>query len=177
MNCETIIICAVAANGGIGLNGDLAFHISADLKRFKAITTGHTVVMGRKTFESLPKGALPDRRNIVVTRNPEKFSEWQALHSATLRPAEAASSLEEAFAMAKSAGETKLFIIGGGTIYKAALPMTDRLEITEIAADAEDADTFFPSIPAEEWEVAAAGEWQRDEKSGVDFRFVSRQRI
>lgn len=178
MNCELIIICAVAANGGIGRDGDLAFHISADLKRFKALTSGHTVVMGRKTFESLPKGPLPNRRNIVITRNPGRLvvSPQGGLpeqRSACARGFETAPSLEAAIAMAEAAGETELFIIGGGQIYAAAMPMANRLEITEIGADAIGADTYFPAIDPNEWEPAASEPWQRDEKSGADYRFVT----
>lgn len=176
MNCELTIICAVAKNGGIGRNGDLAFHISADLKRFKALTTGHTVVMGRKTFESLPKGALPNRRNIVVSRNPEKLADRMREHAATVRPAEVAPSVEAAIAMAEAAGETEIFIIGGGQIYASTIPLADRLEITEIGADAIDADTYFPAIGSDEWEPTASEPWQEDEKSGVDYRFVTYRR-
>lgn len=164
MNCEVIIICAVAADGGIGRNGDLAFHISADLKRFKALTTGHTVVMGRKTFESLPKGALPNRRNIVVTRNPD-------LH---FPGAETAGSIQEAIAMAEAAGETELFIIGGGQIYAAAFPLADRLEITEINAAAPDADTFFPTIDPALWTLCPQpSPWLTDDRSGTPYRFAT----
>lgn len=173
MNCELVIICAVAANGGIGRDGDLIFHISADLRRFKALTTGHTVVMGRKTFESLPKGALPNRRNIVVTHNPEKLAAWMADRAGEIRPAEIAPTIEDALNMAKAAGETELYVIGGGSIYSSLLSRADRLEITEIAADAADADTFFPAISTNEWKAVSISPWQQDEKSGADYRFVT----
>ncbi len=138
---ETIIIAAVAADRAIGRGGDLAFHISADLKRFKALTTGHTVIMGRKTFESLPKGALPNRRNIVVTHNP----------SLSFPGAETAGSIDTALNLARAAGETKAFIIGGAQIYAQAFPIADRLEITAIDAEAPDADAFFPEISPATW--------------------------
>lgn len=155
----TTIIVAVARNGAIGRKGDLAFHISADLKRFKALTTGHTVVMGRRTFESLPKGALPDRRNIVVTRN-RAFS---------APGAETAPSLEAALEMARG---SEVFIIGGGEIYRQALPLADRLEITEINADCPDADTFFPPVDPEAWQLAGAEPQATDPKSRLEYRFV-----
>lgn len=153
------IIAALGRDRAIGRNGDLAFHIREDLRHFKALTTGHTVVMGRKTFDSLPKGALPDRRNIVITRN--------AAFSAP--GAERAASLDEAIAMA--AGE-EIFIIGGGEIYRQAIGMADRLELTLIDADSPDADTFFPEYPAEEWSKETDSGVMTDEKSGLRYSFI-----
>lgn len=138
---ETIIIAAVAADRAIGRGGDLAFHITADLRRFKALTTGHTVIMGRKTFESLPKGALPGRRNIVVTRDPSR----------SFLGADTATSIDAALDLARAAGETEAFILGGAQIYAQALPVADRLEITAIEADAPDADAYFPEISPALW--------------------------
>ena len=133
------IIVAVDLNNAIGRGGDMLYHLSADLRRFKALTMGHTLIMGRKTFDSLPKGALPGRRNIVVSRN-----------TAFSAPgAERASSLEEAIAMA---GNAEIFIIGGGQIYAQALPLADTIELTVISDRAESADTFFPAIPEGEFE-------------------------
>ena len=159
---QTVIIAAVASNLGIGRNGDLAFHISADLKRFKALTTGHTVIMGRKTFESLPKGALPNRRNIVVTRNSE----------AAFPGAETAGSLTAAIDMARNAGETEAFIIGGAQIYAQALPLADRLEITAIDIPANGADAFFPPIP-DNWHPIASVPRLIDEKTSLPYRFLT----
>lgn len=156
----TTIIAAVAHDGAIGRNGDLAFHISADLKRFKALTTGHTVVMGRRTFESLPKGALPNRRNIVVTRN--------AAYGAP--GIETAASLDEALAMA--AGD-EIFIIGGGEIYRQAIGMADRLELTEIDADCQGADTFFPTVDPAQWQPVSATEPDTDPRTGTPYRFAT----
>lgn len=158
----TTIIAALGTDRSIGRNGDLAFHISSDLRRFKALTTGHTVVMGRKTFESLPKGALPNRRNIVITRNAE----------ATFPGAEIAPSLEYALKMATDAGETEAFVIGGGQIYAAAMPVADRLALTEVLAEAPDADTFFPAFSREVWEETENSGTLTDEKSGLAYRFV-----
>lgn len=130
------IIAAVTADNAIGRGGDLIFHIREDLKRFKTLTMGHTVVMGRHTWDSLPKGALPGRRNIVVTRN----------RSLTFPGAESAASLPDAIELARAAGETEAFIIGGAQIYDAAINLADRLELTMIDATAPDADVHFPAV-------------------------------
>lgn len=142
------MIVAIAKEGAIGRGGELLFHISDDLKRFKALTTGHAVIMGRKTFESLPKGALPGRRNIVVTRN-----------SGYTAPAiETAPTLGEAVAMALS-GDDEPFIIGGGEIYRQGMGFASALYVTEIDAAVADADTFFPTIDPEVWAVAETSPW------------------
>ena len=125
------LIVAIDRKGAIGRRGELLYHISADLRRFKALTTGHTVVMGRKTFESLPKGALPNRRNIVVSR--------QTGFSAP--GIEVAHSLESALGMADS---SDIYIIGGAEIYRQALPMADRLLLTVIDAETPDATHSSP---------------------------------
>ncbi|MDE6199488.1 MAG: dihydrofolate reductase [Muribaculaceae bacterium] len=158
------IIAATGRDRAIGRRGDLAFHIREDMRRFKALTTGHTVVMGRKTFESLPKGALPDRRNIVITR--------QADYSAP--GIECAGSLGEALRMAD--GE-EVFVIGGGEIYRQAIDAADRMELTVVDADSCDADTFFPEFNAAEWKKTAESEPMTDEKSGVSYSFVCYCRI
>ncbi|MDE5913620.1 MAG: dihydrofolate reductase [Muribaculaceae bacterium] len=135
------IIAAIDRHGAIGRNGDLLFHISADLRRFKQLTMGCPIIMGRKTFESFPKGPLPGRRNIVVTRNAE-YS----------RPGiETASSLEQALALAADAPD--VYIIGGGEIYRQAPPLATRLDLTDIDATVTDADTFFPPIPFDRFRV------------------------
>ena len=144
------IIAAIDENRGIGYRGDMLFHIREDLKRFKAITMGHTLVMGRKTFDSLPGGALPGRRNIVVSRN----AAWSA------PGAERAASLDEALAMA---GDGDVFVIGGGQIYRQALPLADVLDITEIHTHAPTADTFFPDYSRHFTEV------NRDDHDGFSF--------
>lgn len=153
------IIAAVGRDGAIGRNGDLAFHISADLKRFKQLTTGHTVVMGRRTFESLPKGALPNRRNIVVTRN-----------SAYSAPGiETAGSLDSALAMA----DGEVFVIGGGEIYRQAIEeKADRLCLTLIDAECDGADVFFPEIDPAVWKLTEETVPEEDPKSGLRYRFV-----
>lgn len=136
------LIVAIDRQGAIGRKGDLLYHISADLKLFKAKTVGNTVIMGRRTFESLPKGALPQRRNIVVSRN-------KAYKAAG---AEVAHSLEGALKMAES-GPGEAFVIGGAELYRAALPMADVLHLTLIDAETDGADTFFPDFDPDYYEL------------------------
>ncbi|MFN3883177.1 MAG: dihydrofolate reductase [Rhodocyclaceae bacterium] len=135
-----VIVAAVARNGVIGKNDTLPWRLSEDLKHFKALTTGHAVVMGRKTWESLPAKfrPLPQRQNYVVTRDPHHVAPGATvLHS-----------LEEVRKI--GAGETALFVIGGAELYRQMLPWADRLEITEIDA-AFDGDAFFPDIDRRQW--------------------------
>lgn len=134
-----VLIYARAANGAIGLNGDLPWRLPADLKRFKALTLGKPMIMGRKTFESLP-GLLPGRRHIVLTRD----AGWAA------PGAETAASLEDALALA---GEGEVAIIGGAAVFAAFLPLADRVELTQIHADYE-GDTFMPPL-GPEWRETA----------------------
>lgn len=158
------IIVAVANDRAIGRGGDMIAHISADLKRFRQLTMGHALVMGRKTFESLPGGALPGRRNIVITRNS----------GYTAPDIETVSSLAEALKAAEARGED-VMIIGGGEIYRQAMPLAQRLEITEIDTSAPDADTFFPEM-GDGWVADSVGEWLTDPRSGLRFRFTSYHR-
>lgn len=134
------IIVAIDRNGAIGSRGDMLFHLRADLRRFKSLTMGHTLIMGRRTFDSLPSGALPGRRNIVVSRN-ESFS---------VPGAERAASLDEAIAMA---GDSEIFVIGGAQIYALALPLADVLDLTVIDAVGAEPDTFFPTIPLDDFAI------------------------
>lgn len=136
------IIVAVAENGVIGCAGRMPWHISEDLRRFKRITSGHPVVMGRKTFESLGNKPLPNRTNIVVTRNsglavPEGV--WTA------------ASIEEAVAQFSGTAQ-EIFIIGGGEVYRQAMSLADKLYLTRILASPE-GDTHFPKIEADEWRM------------------------
>lgn len=133
------IIVAIAENYAIGLNNDLLWHLSDDLKRFKKITTGHTMLMGRNTFLSLPNGALPNRRHIVITDQPgESFD-----------GCEMAYSLEEALDLAGN--DAECFVIGGGMVYKQMLPVCKKLYLTQVHRSFE-ADIFFPEIDFSEWE-------------------------
>lgn len=132
------VIAAISRNRALGYNGDLIYHIREDLKRFKSLTTGHTVVMGRKTFDSLPGGALPNRRNIVITRQDVNFEGAETVHS-----------LDEALEISKD--DKEVFIIGGASIYKEAMDkgIVDRFYMTEVEDVPIHADVFFPDIPFE----------------------------
>lgn len=157
------IIAAVGRNSEIGRGGDLAFHISADLKRFKSLTTGHTVIMGRKTFLSLPKGALPQRRNIVLTTDP----------AFTAPGIETAPTLEAALDMAAG---TEIFIIGGGTVYIQAMPRADVLQLTHVHADDPDADTYFPAVDPAAWQLTDSDGPLTDPRSGLSYTFATYRR-
>ena len=153
------IICAIAQNGAIGYDNHLLYRLSADLKRFKALTSGHTVVMGRRTFESLPKGALPNRRNIVLSRTATAWSNTEVF-----------PSLDEA--LAACAPNEEVFIIGGAAVYEAALERADRLCLTLIEATPDKADTFFPDYDKAAWRETQREHYAADEKNEADFTFV-----
>lgn len=157
---QIVIIACLARDGAIGRRGDLVFHISADLKHFKSLTIGHPTIMGRKTFESLPGGALPGRRNIVVTRN--------AAYTAT--GIETAQSLDEALNICSDCDIC--YVIGGGELYAAALPIASKLELTIVESPGIAADTFFPVI-GNEWKEAESSPLMTDERSGLQYRFVT----
>ncbi len=159
------IIVAIAENGAIGLNNQLIYHISADMKRFKALTTGNTVIMGRKTFLSLPKGALPNRRNIVLSRNPDN----------TFPGTEAFTSIEEALAHCND--DEKIYIIGGAEIYRQAFPIADELNITLVHDTPPLADTFFPDISNKEWKEVSREDLPPEEKTPYPYSFITYQRI
>ena len=154
------IIAAVADNGAIGRKGQLLYHISADLRRFKQLTMGKPIIMGRRTFESLPKGALPGRRNIVITRNP----------SFSAPGVERAGSLDEAIALAGDV--TEVMVIGGGQVYAEALPQVSRLELTLIHTSPDDADTFFPPIDPDGWQLTETSAPASDERTSLNYTFV-----
>lgn len=156
------MIVAAAEDGAIGRGGDLIWRISADLKRFKAITMGHTIIMGRKTWDSLPKGALPGRRNVVVTRD-EAFAAVGA---------DVYHSLEEAVA---SCNGQEAFIIGGAQIYGQSLPMVERLYLTKVFASYSDADAHFPMLNDDEWEVVNE-EAVEQTADGLNYQFVDLKR-
>lgn len=157
------LIVAMAANGAIGKDNAMPWHLPGDLQYFKTITTGKTLIMGRKTFESLPK-ILPNRRHIIITSKPE----YAKFHPGV----ETASSLNDAIAKAPSADEA--FIIGGSSIYREALPLCERLYITEIYADF-DADTFFPEVDYSRYELVSQSEILSD--GGVAYRFMQYRRL
>ena len=135
------LVAAVARNGVIGLDGGLPWHIPGDLPRFKAMTLGHVLVMGRKTYESIGR-PLPDRTTIVVTRQPDWHDDARVL---------IAHSVDEALARAGALDE-KVFVVGGAQIYAEALPLADRLELTHVDLE-PDGDTVFPPVDWSDWRV------------------------
>lgn len=156
------IIVAIAQNFAIGKNNDLLFHLPNDLKRFKEITTGHPVIMGRNTLLSLPKGALPNRRNIVITDNPdEKFDRCEMVFS-----------IDEALKAVKN--ETEAFIIGGGMIYRQFYPVAGKLYLTLVHQDF-DADVYFPEIEYSAWRELYR-EDLFDEKNGFKYSYLNLER-
>lgn len=159
---DICIIVAITRGGAIGRRGDMIYHLKADLRRFKVLTTGHTVVMGRRTFLSLPKGALPHRRNIVVSRN----SDFSAPGAEVFPSLEAAIKATE--------GEDRIFILGGGEIYRQAMPLATSMEITHIDVDAPaDADTFFPDIDPDRWKKTAESAPVTDSPDSPPYRFTT----
>lgn len=154
------IIVAIGKNNEIGGGNDLLWHLPADLKHFKEITTGHSIIMGRKTFESLPKGPLPNRRNIVISRNPDLKIEG----------AEVYSSLDHA--LLKVMDEEEVFIIGGAQIYRHAFPDADKLYLTEVYAEFPQADVFFPTIDYSQWQEISRDTFPVDEKNTYAYSFI-----
>ena len=158
-----IIVAAADSDGAIGIKGDMIWHLPADLRHFKTLTMGHAVIMGRLTWESLPKGALPGRRNIIVSRDPDFSAEG----------AESAGSLEAAVALCEN--DPMPFIIGGGQIYQMAMPFASHLYLTRIMAEAPEADTFFPMPSEEEWKLVEESEPEVS-KEGVEYKFQTYKR-
>ncbi len=150
---QVVIVAAVARNGVIGNGGDLPWRLPEDLARFKRMTMGATLVMGRKTFESIGR-PLPGRKTIVLTHRPDWVEEG----------VDVADSLERALDMARESGED-VFVAGGAEVYRAALRVADRLELTEVDAE-PDGDTYFPQVDWTGWT-----ETSREQRSG--FAFVS----
>ncbi|MBR7066133.1 MAG: dihydrofolate reductase [Prevotella sp.] len=151
------IIAAVAENRAIGLDNKLLYWLPNDMKRFKSLTTGHTIIMGRKTFESLPKGALPNRRNIVLSRGKRTFPGCDHYRS-----------LEEA--LSHCSPDEEIYIIGGASIYKQAIALADRLCLTEVHDTPAEADTFFP--PYDDWHEESRESHGADERHQFDYDFV-----
>ena len=158
------IICAVAQNRGIGCKNRLLFHLSADLKRFKSLTTGHTIIMGRRTFDSLPKGALPNRRNIVLSHNA----------ALELPGVEVFPSLPAA--LATCSADEEVFVIGGASVYAEAFPLSQRLCLTEVQAVPVAADVFFPEFDSTQWTEISREHHEADSHNAVPFDFVDYQR-
>lgn len=158
---DVAVIVAMGLDRAIGRRGDMPWHIPADLKRFKALTMGHPVIMGRRTWLSLPKGALPGRRNIVVTTD----------RALSLEGAETASSPEEALAMC--ARGPMPFVIGGGRLYESMMPFATRLYLTVVDAEFPDADTWFPEFRESDWKPSGEDVAPGGVADGLGYRFVN----
>ena len=160
-----IIACISKKHRAIGYENRLLYAIPSDMTRFRMLTTGHTIIMGRKTFESLPNGALPNRHNIVISKTREQITGCEVF-----------ASLEEALAGrkemvgSKETTEDECFIIGGASIYEQALPFADKLYLTIVEKEPEAADTFFPEINPAEWEVT---EKEMRNENGLPFTFLT----
>lgn len=163
-NKNLSLLVAVADNWAIGKDNSLLWHISDDLKRFKALTTGHCIIMGRKTYESFPKRPLPNRRNIVITHGD----------GSGLEGCEVVHSVQEALEQCES--DEQPFIIGGATVYGQFLPFVARIYLTKVFATF-DADTFFPPIDTEEFREVSASEIFTDEKSVLRYQYLEYERV
>jgi len=152
------IIVAIAKNFAIGSNNNLLFYLPDDLKRFKRITTGHPIIMGKNTLLSLPNGPLPNRRNIVISQSLESFEGVEIVRS-----------VEEAIEKVKD--ETEAFVIGGGMIYEQLYPVAGKLYLT-LVHEKFDADTFFPEIDYTEWEELEREEYH-DKKNNFDYTYLT----
>lgn len=157
------IVVAMARNRAIGLDNQLLWHIAEDMKFFKSLTSGGTVVMGRKTYDSIGR-PLPNRRNIVITRNADFRAEG----------VEVVSSIEAATKLAEL--DEKVFIIGGGEIYRQAIDLVDTLYVTLVDRDYE-ADTFFPTIDEKKWSVDSRLDYERGAKFEYPFSFITFRKI
>jgi len=155
------IIVAKANNGVIGGDNKLLWHISKDLRRFKEITTGHTIIMGRKTFESLPK-VLPNRKHIVITRNKNFKVDSDMV--------DIVNDISAVLVKFKNSKE-EAFVIGGGEIYKALLPHCKKIYLTRVYKDFE-GDTKFPELDLEEWNIVNKSELFTNEEEGLEFDFI-----
>lgn len=157
------IIVATDQNNGIGANNQLLWHLPADLKFFKQTTTGHTIIMGRKTYDSIGK-PLPNRQSIVVSRQKNLKIEGVIIYNAV------------ADALTACQNEKEVFIIGGAEIYKLALPLAQKIYISKVNG-VFDADVFFPEILATEWKETNQIYYPKDEKNALDFTLVTLERI
>lgn len=159
------LVVGIAENGVIGRDGGLPWRLSTDMKRFKATTTGKPVIMGRKTWDSLPKRPLPERHNIVITRDPAHVGEGATV----------VGSLADALETARADGAAEACVIGGGEIYAQALPAADRLDVTHVLA-AIDGDTRFPPIDPETWYIVSQEDVPAGEKDSHATRHVIYER-
>ncbi len=156
------LIAAIARNRAIGYQGNLLYHIREDMQRFKQLTTGHTIIMGRKTFDSLPKGALPNRRNIVLTRSNQTFEGCDTYRS-----------LQEA--LQHCTDQENVYIIGGESVYRETLPIASKLYLTFIDDTPQEADAFFPPYN-DDWQVVEENRFEIDEKHPHAYSFALLER-
>lgn len=155
-------VVVVDENWGIGKNNQLLVHFPADLKRFKAITSGHSIIMGRKTYDSMGR-ILPNRRNIIITRQP----------NLNIAGAEVTSSVANALELCKD--DDEVFIIGGAEIFRQSLSIFDKVYLTKIHCSF-DADTFFPEISSEQWNELERQDFEADEKTPFAYSFITYQK-
>jgi len=153
-------IVAVASDWAIGRQGGLLCHLPADMRHFKEVTMGHSIVMGRKTFESFPRRPLPGRQNIVITRNPD----WQYPGVTVVH------SLEDAIG---AAATSMVFIIGGAQVYEQALPLVEVLHLTQIHARWASADVYFPALNMDEWLEVEREHHESDHRNAYEFDFIT----
>ncbi len=154
------IIVAISKNNAIGKDNKLLWHLSDDLKRFKKLTTGHTIIMGKKTFDSLPNGALTNRTNIVITHNKDIKIPGCIM----------AYSINDA--IEKCNNDDEIFVVGGGSIYKQFLKFANKIYLT-IVQENFDADTFFPEINFNEWKIIEQTDFLSDKKNKYAFSFIT----
>lgn len=157
------LIVAISENNAIGKNNQLLWHLPADLKHFKKITSGHPIIMGRKTYDSIGR-PLPNRRNIVITRQ----------NDLTIKDVEVVGSLEAAVSLCKA--ENEVFIIGGAEIYKHAIALANKIYLTTVHQN-YDADVFFPELIADQWKEIAKEYHKADEKNNVAYTFSILERL
>ena len=158
------LIAATSTNNALGKDNQLVWHLPLDFKRFKTLTSEHYIIMGRKTFESFPK-PLPNRTHVIITRQKD----YEAPEGCIVVP-----SLEKAIEICPKNEE--VFIIGGGEIYKQSINIADKVELTRVHTKVE-ADTFFPEVDPEKWEVVFEEHHEKDEKHSFDFTFLTYQKI
>ncbi len=156
-------IVAIDENGAIGRQGELLCHLPADMRHFKEVTMGNSIIMGRKTFESFPRRPLPGRQNIVITRDPK----W------TFPGVTVAHNLDEAIAAAQT---DTVFIIGGAQIYELAMPRVEVLHLTRIHARWASADVFFPKLDMNQWQEVSREHHVSDHRNAYEFDFITLKR-
>ena len=159
------IIVAVSENGIIGIKGGLPWHLSEDLKNFKKLTSGHAIIMGRKTYESIGK-PLPNRKNIIISRNKAFKADGCFIFD----------SVSEAIKHAGETAEDESFIIGGGEVYRQSLELADKVYLTKVKVSLE-GDTFFPELEKNSWKILSVQSFKKDNKNEYDFDIIEYQRI